>query len=90
MIALKNTVKINTMIVVMIIITLYAFISSAVYYYPAYSIDGIDRDLYRDKVYYVLLVIIRGITITILFNVVYLIINFIVKKLYKIFIKNIS
>ena len=89
MIVLKNAskMKINAMILVMIILTLYAFISSAVYYYPAYSIEGIDRDFYMDKVYYVLFVIIRGVIFTILFNGFYLAINFIVKSLYKIFIK---
>ena len=74
----------NVIILVMIILTLYAFISSAVYYYPAYSIEGLDRDFYMDKEYYVLFVIVRGIIFTILFNGFYLTINFIVKSLYKI------
>lgn len=63
-----------------IILTLYAFISSAVYYYPSYSYEGISRDFYLSKGYYFFHVVVRGLFYGTLLNGLYFVIYYIVKS----------
>lgn len=45
--------KRNLTVAIIIILTLYAFVDSAIYYYPSYAYKGLDRDFYSSKGYYV-------------------------------------
>ena len=68
---------------VVIILTLFAFINSAIYYYPSYAYEGISRDIYLSEGYYLFHVVCRGLFLGVLLNGLYLIIHLIIKGLHK-------
>ena len=68
---------------VVIILTLFAFVNSAIYYFPSYSYEGISRDFYLSEGYYLFHVVCRGLFYGALLNGLYLIIYFIINGLYK-------
>ena len=53
--------KRNFTVAILLILTLYAFVDSAIFYYPSYAYEGIDRDFYSSKCYYVTYVVGRGL-----------------------------
>ena len=85
MIFLRFIRKLNFSLVIIIILTLFAFLNSAIYYFPSYAYEGIDRDLYLSEGYYLFYVVYRGLFYGALLNGLYLIIYFITKGLYRIF-----
>ena len=69
--------------VVIIILTLFAFVNSAIYYFPSYAYEGISRDFYLSEGYYLFHVVGRGLFYGALLNGLYLIIYMISKGLYR-------
>ena len=67
----------------MSILTLFAFVHSVIYYLPAYDYEGISRDFYLSKGYYLFHVVCRGLFYGALLNGLYLIIYFSMKGLYR-------
>ena len=45
---------------VIIILTLFATVNSAFYYYPYYAYEGVSRDFYLSEGYYLFHVVCRG------------------------------
>jgi hypothetical protein len=78
-IILRFKLKRNVSVVIILILTLFAFVDSAIYYYPSYAYKGIDRDFYLSKDYYLIYVVGRGLLYGALLNGVYFIIYFIMK-----------
>lgn len=80
---MRFILKLNFSVVIIIILTLFAFVNSVIYYFPAYAYEGISRDFYLSEGYYLLHVVCRGLFYGALLNSLYLIIYFIIKGLYK-------
>ena len=53
--------KRNFTVAIIIILTIYAFVDSAIYYYPSYAYKGLDRDFYSSKGYYITYIVGRGL-----------------------------
>ena len=66
-----------------IIVTLFAFVNSAIYYFPSYAYEGIARDFYLSEGYYLFHVVSRGLFYGVLLNGLHLLISFIIKGLYR-------
>ena len=64
-------------------LTLFAFVNSAIYYYPSYAHEGVSRDFYLSESYYLFYVVCRGLLINVILNGLYLIICFIIKITYR-------
>ena len=83
MIILKFITRPNFHLVIMITLTLFAFLNSAIYYFPSYAYEGISRDFYLSEGYYLFHVICRGLFYGALLNGLYLLIYFIFKGLHR-------
>lgn len=83
MVILRFINKLNFSVVIIITLTLFAFINSAIYYIPSYANEGISRDFYLSEGYYLFHVVCRGLFYGALLNGLYLIIYFIIKNLYR-------
>ena len=82
MIILRFITKLNFSVVI-IILALFTFVNSAIYYFPSYAYEGISRDFYLSEGYYLFHVVCRGLFYGVLLNGLYLIIYFIIKGLYR-------
>ena len=69
----------NFSLVIILTLTLFAFVNSAFYYFPSYAYEGVSRDFYLSEGYYLFHVVCRGLFYGALLNSLYLLIYFIVK-----------
>ena len=76
---MKLRSKLNYHVVIIVSLTLFAFISSAIYYYPSYAYEGVSRDFYLSEGYYLLYVVGRGLLYGALLNGVYFLLYVVVK-----------
>lgn len=83
MIIVRFITKLNFSLVILIILTLFAFANSAIYYFPSYAFEGISRDFYLSEGYYLFHVVCRGFFYGVLLNSLYLAIYFIFKGLHR-------
>ena len=69
----------NFSLVIILILTLFAFVNSAFYYFPSYAYEGVSRDFYLSEGYYLFHVVCRGLFYGAVLNSLYLLIYFIIK-----------
>ena len=75
--------KLNFSLVIILILTLFAFVNSAFYYFPSYAYEGVSRDFYLSEGYYLFHVVCRGLFYGAVLNSLYLLIYYIIKGLSK-------
>jgi len=70
----------NFSLVIILTLTLFAFVNSAFYYFPSYAYEGVSRDFYLSEGYYLFHVVCRGLFYGAVLNSLYLLIYFIIKE----------
>ena len=78
----------NFSLVIILILTLFAFVNSAFYYFPSYAYEGVSRDFYLSEGYYLFYVVCRGLFYGAILNGLYLLFYFIIKGFRKLQITN--
>ena len=73
----------NFSLVIILTLTFFAFVNSAIYYFPSYASEGVSRDFYLSEGYYLFHVVCRGLFYGTVSNSLYLLIYFIIKGLSK-------
>ena len=73
----------NLSLVIILILTLFAFVNSAIYYFPSFAYEGVSRDFYLSEGYYLFHVVCRGLFYGAVLNSLYLLIYFIIKGISK-------
>lgn len=68
-------------IFVVIAIILFSFVDSAIYYYPAYAYEGINRDMYLSMPLFLVYTVGRGTLIAFIMNTIYFSGYFVLRKL---------
>ena len=75
--------NLNVSQVIILTLTLFAFVNSAFYYFPSYAYEGVSRDFYLSEGYYLFHVVCRGLFYGAVLNSLYLLIYYIIKGLSK-------